>query len=448
MKRIAKQSGSRGRLRLGLLMATVAVFFLVPVAGASAAKIHVVFSGSGSGWTQPHEGLGGEPQIECHWNGSEIDIVKENGVEISGKHVCETEPILFEPGGNKGIKLHDEADTGSEFVKWQATGGTGETVCSGTDPCAVAYLGFGTITITATFEKTSEPNVHITIDGSGAGKVVGVEGEFEGTPPINCEYDGENQSGSCDAEAGLAFEVLPYILVEEQAAEGSEFAGWTIEEGSDPLGFEACVDPNYQQCGISPGYDEGTEEFTEVKLKATFVPAAPPNFWNLTAVKTGGGEGWVTSEDAGHALNCGLPCGERTASFEEGTVTLHAYGKQFTGWSGCTNEPTARQCEVNLEGDTTVEAEFLAPTGKLLTAKKVGGGQGWVTSLDAEHKLNCGLACPTERTVEFASGPVELRAYGSQFQGWTNCAGGVSGYQNRVCTMELNANETAEVEFE
>ena len=224
-----------------------------------------------------------------------------------------------------------------------------------------------------------------------------------------------------------------------EAAPGSEFTGWEIIEPSGVSPF-LCSQHN-------PGAGSCAVIGAPIRIKATFEPE-PVNFWNLTAKKSGTGEGWVTSEDAGHALNCGLPCGERTASFEEGTVTLHAYGKQFTGWSGCTNEPTARQCEVNLEGDTTVEAEFLAPTGKLLTAKKVGGGQGWVTSLDAEHKLNCGLGCPTERTVEFASGPVELRAYGSQFQGWTNCAGGVSGYQNRVCTMELNANETAEVEFE
>ena len=337
MKRNSKQSGSGGRLRLGLLMASVAAFLLVPVASAFAdVPAEVQFAGEGAGWVygtdagNPEEA--GVPPVECHWNGTEIDV----GMPSAGE--C----------------------------------------------------------------KTTAKNT-----GIGGGSII-VKGEHDAGSLL--------QSWEVDPEGGL---VAPLF------------------------GCNNPVTAQTEQCTVL-----AYTPTVEIKITADFEPEATPVFWALTATKTGGGEGWVTSEDAGHALNCGLPCGERTASFEEGTVTLHAYGKQFTGWSGCTNEPTARQCEVNLEGDTTVEAEFLAPTGKLLTAKKVGGGQGWVTSLDAEHKLNCGLACPTERTVEFASGPVELRAYGSQFQGWTNCAGGVSGYQNRVCTMELNANETAEVEFE
>jgi uncharacterized repeat protein (TIGR02543 family) len=89
-------------------------------------------------------------------------------------------------------------------------------------------------------------------------------------------------------------------------------------------------------------------------VTATFT--APVTSATLTVIRTGGGNGRVTSTPAG--INCGSSC---TFSYAVGTrVTLRAIpGKNstFTGWSGaCTG--TAPTCKVRMTAARTVTATF------------------------------------------------------------------------------------------
>jgi hypothetical protein len=213
VKRKAKQSGSGGRLRWGLLLATVAAFLLVPAASAFAGvQGEVIGAGEGSGWVK---GVGtaeeqGNPPVDCHWSGElqEFDTAIPLG---SGK--CKFEAINIGIGEG-AVELEGEHDPGSLLYGWHvvegsAVSGCEEPVFSQEEICGVLQFAPSPagIKVRATFNLQSEP---LTLTASGA-----AGGGFE------CEING-GAKGACPTEAPVGKNVKVY-----PTGTGVELEEWT-----------------------------------------------------------------------------------------------------------------------------------------------------------------------------------------------------------------------------
>lgn len=215
MKRITKSSGSGGRLRLGLLLATVAAFLLVPAASAFAnAPAEIVFAGEGAGWVKGEAGAeGGVPHVECHWDGTKIDI----GIPAAGECKTTAQNVGI---GQGGILVFGEADAGSDLFGWEVdekggivapVSGCQSPVTAQSEGCAaVSFSSAVPIVIKATFVEEAKPEFKLNLSTSGTGS-----GSFK--------CDSGSGPGPC-AEKYKEGKVVKVIPV---ANEGSEFVEWT-----------------------------------------------------------------------------------------------------------------------------------------------------------------------------------------------------------------------------
>jgi uncharacterized repeat protein (TIGR02543 family) len=163
----------------------------------------------------------------------------------------------------------------------------------------------------------------------------------------------------------------------------------------------------------------------------------------LNVEKSGFGLGTVTSSPSG--INCGTTC---SAEYLEGTkVTLTATAKAgsvFAGWFGCDAEP-AGKCEVTVNEEMTVEAEFNEIETFFLTLEKGGTGTGTVTSSPAG--ISCGTACPKAEHEYLEGTTVVLTASvgaGSVFEGWFGCDAEPSATK---CEVTILGETIVEAEF-
>src|SRR4249919_562063 len=266
---------------------------------------------------------------------------------------------------------------------------------------------------------------HIVIEGSGSGTVVG-QGELQGNPPINCTYVSPGpQTGVCDTEHGES-EGFPGLLVKEEAAPGSVFAGWTLEgEEAFPV---SCEEPLFETCGFFLFGGEAT-------VKAVFEPAFP-----LTVEKAG--EGTVVSSPGG--INCGATCSNE---FKVGsTVTLTASpasGYAFSKWKGCT-VATGLKCEVTMSAAKTVLATFV-PTNTL-TVEKAGSGYGTAKATG----ISCDESCSTASSAIQSGKVVKVTtapAKGSEAAVLEGGTGSASGCSGTTCEFTIEANSSVKVKF-
>jgi hypothetical protein len=189
--------------RVFLLVLFVAAFLLVPIAQAVAFEAEIVFEGEGSGWVKgANAEEGGNPIVNCHWNGHEIDI------GMPGSHECKTE-VQEVAEGLFGINVKHEADSGSLFEGWKVLEGIAVT-CQQENPaagsCSVATFG-SPIKIKATFALQSEP-LNLTASGAPGGG-------FE------CSING-GAKGACPSEAPVGKSVKVY-----PTGTGVELEEWT-----------------------------------------------------------------------------------------------------------------------------------------------------------------------------------------------------------------------------
>jgi hypothetical protein len=279
VKRKAKQSGSGGRLRWGLLMATVAAFLLVPVGQAFAGvPLKVTGAGEGSGWVK---GVGtpeerGNPEVKCHWNGElqEFDEVWNGteftaGVPTPGK--CEGEAINVGIGEG-AVALEGEHDPGSLLYGWHVEeglflSGCEEPVTAQTETCAPLQFSPAPagIKVKATFNLKSEP---LTLTASGA-----AGGEFE------CEINNSGTPGSCPTEAPVLKTVKVY-----PTGTGVELNEWT----SGP-----CASTADNPCSFT---------MPEAPVSANAEFAVASETYAVTAA--GGGTGTLVCEVEGSPASC------------------------------------------------------------------------------------------------------------------------------------------------
>jgi hypothetical protein len=284
------------------------------------------------------------------------------------------------------------------------------------------------------------------ISGTGSGKVtdwLGEEKNGAGSPALECSYVSPGPTtGVCTNEMSVSFEGKGESGLHAYPAPGSEFAGWTIEEGSDQA--EICNNKEFQEFFLSNfGYALCTVEATEggagnAKASVAFTKV---NQFALTVAKTG--EGTITSKPAG--IVCGSEC---KAEFGEGSsVTLTASpasGYAFNSWAGCT-EHVGLTCKVTMDKAKTVKASFIATPS--FTIEKAGSGQGKAGATGISCDENCSTATSaiktgTSVTVKVAS------AKGSEAASFEGGTGSASGCSGASCTFTISANSSVVVKFD
>jgi predicted lipoprotein with Yx(FWY)xxD motif len=155
----------------------------------------------------------------------------------------------------------------------------------------------------------------------------------------------------------------------------------------------------------------------------------------LAVAKSGGGAGAVSSNFGG--IDCGASCSH---AFAEGThLTLTATPtahSEFAGFSGggCSGTGT---CEVTIEADTAVTANFTV-TQHTLTVARSGSGAGTVSSEPAG--INCGPTCSHQFSE---GGTVTLSATPSHSTvSWSGCTTATANTCH-VEDLQANGNITA-----
>ena len=419
--------GEHGNVRLTATFASTAP-------PAEEHQYHLTIAGSGEGEVVGGvEGeLGGTPQADCHG-------------AAPGEGTCAGE---LSPGlAGYSIYLEATAAPGSEFTGWTFEEGSPAEAgyCEGAQPECFAGGGeHGNVRLTATFASTAPPaeehQYHLTIAGSGEGEVVGgVEGELGGTPQADCH-------GAAPGEGTCAGELSPglagySIYLEATAAPGSEFTGWTFEEGS-PAEAGYCE-------GAQPECFAGGGEHGNVRLTATFASTAPPAEFPLTIEVEG--EGSVT----GPGINC--PEGECSATFEAGEgVSLTATADEhnhFVEWETVegdagTCEGASASCEAGpLTQATTLKAKF-APTMRTLTINTAGGEGTGQVNCDVNHGESEDKPCAPEYQDGTELELIAEAGSKSEFEGFENGSGSAESCTGTSpCAFTITASSSVDAPF-
>jgi photosystem II stability/assembly factor-like uncharacterized protein len=167
---------------------------------------------------------------------------------------------------------------------------------------------------------------------------------------------------------------------------------------------------------------------------ATFNPQVVG--YTLTVIKSGTGNGTVTSNPAG--INCASDC---TEGYNPNTVVTltatPASGSTFEGWSGACSG--TGECSVTMDADETVTATFNQQQ-HTLTVAKVGTGSGTVTSSPAG--INCGDDCSETYDQGTSVTLTATPASGCIFTGWSGACSGTG-----ACTVTTNAAKSVTATF-
>jgi hypothetical protein len=162
----------------------------------------------------------------------------------------------------------------------------------------------------------------------------------------------------------------------------------------------------------------------------------------LSVAKTGTGSGTVFSSPPG--LRCGGAC---EGEFNEGSnVSLTATAaphSRLVGWTGCQTNLTPNTCQVTMDVERAVSAEFEPIPQQSLTVATTGTGSGTVTSAPAG--IDCGGGCEggfdEGSTVTLTAAP----APGSRLAGWSGCDSQPSA---TVCEVAMSGSRSVSAEFE
>jgi len=176
---------------------------------------------------------------------------------------------------------------------------------------------------TATFNpEVVEYTLTVTESGTGSGTVT------------------SSPSGiDCGSDCSESYIQGTSVILTATAASGSTFTGWS---GGECSGTGTCT----------------VTMNTAMSVTATFDLEAPEN--TLTVVKSGTGNGTVTSSPAG--ISCGDDCSETYTKVTKVKLTAKTdASSSFSGWSGggCTGTKT---CTVSVNAALTVTADFALKT--------------------------------------------------------------------------------------
>jgi hypothetical protein len=315
------------------------------------------------------------------------------GCEVEGGPLeeCEAE---YEEGTE--VAVVPEPESGSVFGAWE---GECDTVVG--EVCEVELDGEKTIE--AVFEL-EEFEVTVETEGSGEGVV-------------ECQVDGGSYE-LCEEHETYLYGTELVLFAESEP--GSEFVEW----GGDCAGIEV-------ECELT------VEE--QLSAVATFKPEPP---FELTIESGGSGEGVFECEVNGGDLE---ECAEE---YEEGDqVTILAEpepGSEFVEWEGECDSVAGNECEVEMNGDKTVEAVFDLVPLRTLTVTKAGSGSGTVKcEIDSGPEVTCAASYPDGTSVRLKA----IAAPGSTFAGFSAGSGSASGCSTSPCAFAIEANSAVTATF-
>jgi hypothetical protein len=416
-----------------------------PAQAAEGIALTIAFDGTGTGTVECEVGEGlAEPCAAQYPEGTELILVPSPDPDSEfteftgdcGPGECE----LTMDEGKSVTAIFDLAATLYPLtLKIKGTGkGTVEcqTGSGPYEPCKAAYPEGTELTLAAEPDSNSEfehfsgdgceEECELTMDEPHTVSVF-----FVLIPPIpeypltvNIKGTGSG-TVECEAQEGPEKCLLTYpeeteLALLQEAAPGSEFAGWS---GSGCSGTDGCV----------------VTMTASKSVTATF-NLVPPEFeYPLTVQRIGTGSGTVTSAPAG--IDCGSDC---TESFlEETKVTLTATpapGSVFDHWTGggCTGSGT---CTTTMSTSRTAKAVFTAVGQRTLTISRAGTGRGTVTSSPAG--IDCGQACEVGFGVGAKVTLTATAAAGSRFAGFSGACTGTGS-----CRVTMDEARAVTAAFE
>ena len=234
------------------------------------------------------------------------------------------------------VKVVRHAPNGNETVLWRIQSGdeVGSTETY-TDREGITTLLFDQYDCDRAAEADSwqiaedfAPELTVTLEGDAEGTVT------SSPPGINC---GSDCTESYDSGTGVTLTAEP--------EDDAEFAGWS----------GACT---------------GTDETCTLTMNGPkSVTATFTNNPVLTVVKTGSGQGTVTSNPAG--INCGGDCNQPYAPGTSVTLTAEPeQGSTFEGWSGACGGTVT--CTVPMDGRQVGDRDVHVRTDQTLTVTIAG----------------------------------------------------------------------------
>jgi Divergent InlB B-repeat domain/NHL repeat len=171
-----------------------------------------------------------------------------------------------------------------------------------------------------------------------------------------------------------------------------------------------------------------------------FGPADPSPTQVLDLTKTGAGAGTVASTPA--SLRCGTACeGEFNKDSTATLTATPAPHSRLVGWTGCDSEPTPNLCQVTMNADRSVSAEFEPIPQQTLTVSKTGAG----TVASSPAGIECGGACASGFDEGSAVTLTAAPAAGSRFAGWSGCD---SEPTATSCAVTMAAARAVDATFE
>lgn len=292
--------------------------------------------------------------------------------------------------------------------------GTVLTLTAALDPDTKIELWSGCDTITAQDECVVTMNAvrGVTLFTALKRHLLAVDRLGDGSGVVSSVPAGIDCGDTCSAE----FDHGTEVTLTANPDPISRFAGWS---GCDQATGTACVVNVNRVRAVNARFD----------LK----------HFSLSVVKTGDGDGDVTSAPAG--IDCGSSCSADFAADE--TVTLTATPdseSELTGWSGC-DSTNGDECEVSSDQAREVSANFELKRFTL-DVERTGSGRGSVFSAPG------GIGCSPDCAADYPSGTyVTLAAAPDQrstFTAWTGCL-----YQTpqRNCVVSVDQDRTITAEF-
>jgi hypothetical protein len=265
------------------------------------------------------------------------------------------------------------------------------------------------------------------IDPSGGGESTGAAAAQSTEVTVTKEGGGRVLSSPTGIDCGETCTYTwsprpePGIFLDAVADDGWNFVRWT----GDCFGIGRCEVLMQDQVQVAVAFSQDPV---------------------LGVQKIGNGQGRIVSSPDG--IDCDADCGSDASPYVEGTtITLSAtpeVGTIFVGWSGagCTGTDN---CTVTLNGNTTIEAEFILEK-RTLDLDKTGPYATSGSALSMPEGIDCEPECTTSSaefdygtSVTLAATPYMTSGY--EFSGFGGDCTGLS------CTLEMTENKSVELTF-
>jgi 5-hydroxyisourate hydrolase-like protein (transthyretin family) len=341
-------------------------------------------------------------------SGVMIDV---NNPHSSSGHTSTTSFTETGPAGTLILTAPATA-SGNNFASW-----TGCTTVNGA-VCTVELNGNSTVTANYTTPVTSTYVLTVNSANPASGVAIGV------SPADNNGV--ANGSTSFTRTYNAATSVT---LTAAATAGGNAFSSWT-----------GCATTSTVTCHVTLN--------ANTIVTANYAVAAHVLTVNSTNPASGVAI-TVSPADLNSAANGSTSF---TRTYNAGTsISLNAPatagGNNFSSWTGCTSTPLTNVCDVTLNADTTVTANYVTPTF-VLTVNSTNPASGVAIGVSPADN-NSAADGSTSFTRTYNAGvPITLTApatsSGSNFGSWTGCT---SNPLPAVCGLTLNANTTVTANY-